>query len=54
MWPLTVIAPLKDLGNIPGFKDFSPEEIRYQYYEACQNNNISSFVSIIRFFNSNE
>ncbi|XKL62512.1 hypothetical protein PGB90_002345 [Kerria lacca] len=43
VWPLTVIAPLKDLGNIPGFKDFSPEEIRYQYYEACQNNNISSF-----------
>lgn len=47
VWPLTVIAPLKNYGNIPGFKDYSPEEIRYQFYVASSNN---SFQEFVRFF----
>lgn len=46
VWPLTVIAPLKEFGNIPGFRDYSPEEVRYQYYEAVKNNTLFDFVSI--------
>jgi hypothetical protein len=44
-WPFTVIAPVKEFGNIPGFKDCSPEEVRYQYYEAVSKNTLFEFVS---------
>ena len=45
-WPFTVMAPVKEFGNIPGFKDCSPEEIRYQYYDALSKNTLFEFVSI--------
>lgn len=46
MWPFTVIAPVKDFGNIPGFRDYSPEEVRYQYYESLLKNTVFDFVSV--------
>ena len=45
MWPFTVIAPVKHFGNVPGFKDLSPEEVRYQYLESMSTNTLYDFVS---------
>lgn len=46
-WFFTVVSPLKDLGNIPGLNDLSPEELRYQYYESRLNNSLQEFVSTL-------
>ncbi|XP_065203205.1 nucleoporin NUP42-like [Planococcus citri] len=43
VWKLSVISPLKYFGNIPGFQDYSPEEIRYQFYMASSNNTLHEF-----------
>lgn len=43
MWPLTVIG-YANHGNIPGWKDYSPEEIRWANYLAAGNGSLQKFM----------
>lgn len=44
MWPFTCIAVDKDMDNLPGFEDISPEELRLEAYEALKAGNIKPYV----------
>jgi hypothetical protein len=43
-WPFSCICPLKESGNIPGFDDVSPEELRLEAYDAQAQNTFEAYV----------
>lgn len=38
------MCPLKESGNIPGYDDVSPEELRFEAYEAQTQNSFEVYV----------
>ena len=46
-WLLSCFAPLKERFCIPGMKDLSPEEVRWEIYEAQKNGMVEQAVSEI-------
>ncbi|XP_059472980.1 nucleoporin NUP42-like [Neocloeon triangulifer] len=42
-WPFSCICPLKDGGNIPILEDISPEELRFEAYQAQSQNNFDAY-----------
>lgn len=46
-WPLTSFAPFKEGPGLPGWEDFSPEEVRWNLYEAQANGTVNQCVCII-------
>lgn len=41
------MCPLKESGNIPGYDDISPEELRFEAYEAQLQNTFEVYVIAI-------
>jgi hypothetical protein len=39
-WPLSCFAPIKEQACFPGWVDYSPEEIRWNMYEAVRNGTV--------------
>ncbi|XP_054268027.1 nucleoporin NUP42-like isoform X1 [Macrosteles quadrilineatus] len=39
-WQLSCYSPLKELPNMPGLEDYSPEELRWECYKALQNGSL--------------
>ncbi|XP_057341479.1 nuclear pore complex protein DDB_G0274915-like [Microplitis mediator] len=39
-WPLSCFGPFKEQPSIPGFEDVSPEEVRWEMYQAQKNNTV--------------
>ncbi|XP_074114438.1 uncharacterized protein LOC141537374 [Cotesia typhae] len=39
-WPLSCFGPFKEQSCIPGFEDISPEEVRWEMYQAEKNNTV--------------
>ncbi|CAD6233854.1 GSCOCG00007349001-RA-CDS [Cotesia congregata] len=39
-WPLSCFGPFKEQPCIPGFEDISPEEVRWEMYQAEKNNTV--------------
>lgn len=48
-WLLSCFAPLKDRPCIPGMNDVSPEEVRWEIYQAQKNGMVEQAVSKIIF-----
>jgi len=44
-WLLSCFAPLKERPCIPGMKDLSPEEVRWEMYHAQKNGMVEQAVS---------
>lgn len=41
------MCPLKESGNIPGYDDISPEELRFEAYQAQLQNTFEVYVIAI-------
>ena len=48
-WLLSCFAPLKDKPCIPGMEDLSPEEVRWEIYQAQNNGMVEQAVSIYNY-----
>ena len=44
-WLLSCFAPLKERSCIPGMEDLSPEEVRWEIYNAQKNGMVEQAVS---------
>lgn len=44
MWPFSCLSFEKDMPSLPGFMDISPEEMRYDAYEALKLGNIQPYI----------
>ncbi|NXL31279.1 NUPL2 protein, partial [Glaucidium brasilianum] len=47
-WIFSSYSPMKEKPNISGFHDFSPEELRLEYYNCRANNNIQNYVNSVQ------
>ncbi|KAK6627815.1 hypothetical protein RUM44_010294 [Polyplax serrata] len=43
-WPLSCFSPAKEGPNVPGWEDYSPEEIRWKMYEARRNGTLNQCI----------
>lgn len=46
-WPLSCFSPTKDHGCIPDMNDVSPEEVRWEMYQAQKSGTVDQTVSIL-------
>ncbi|NWU73171.1 NUPL2 protein, partial [Pterocles burchelli] len=46
-WIFSCYSPMKEKPNISGFPDFSPEELRLEYYNCRANNNIHNYINSV-------
>lgn len=44
-WLLSCFAPLKERSSIPGMEDLSPEEVRWEMYQAQKSGTVEQSVS---------
>lgn len=49
-WPLSCYGPFKERPSIPGTEDVSPEEIRWEMYEAQKTGNVEQVVMLSSYF----
>lgn len=49
-WLLSCFAPFKEKPCIPGMEDLSPEEVRWEMYQAQNNGMVDQAVSIHNYF----
>ncbi|XP_075602130.1 nucleoporin NUP42 isoform X2 [Balearica regulorum gibbericeps] len=47
-WIFSCYSPMKEKPNVSGFPDFSPEELRLEYYNCRENNNIQNYVNSVQ------
>ncbi|KAG8241971.1 nucleoporin NUP42-like [Homalodisca vitripennis] len=47
-WQLSSYCPLKDLTNMPGLEDQSPEELRWECYRALQNGTLPLYQAFVQ------
>ncbi|NWW96228.1 NUPL2 protein, partial [Rhynochetos jubatus] len=47
-WIFSSYSPMKEKPNVSGFSDFSPEELRLEYYNCRANNNIQNYMNSIQ------
>uniref|UniRef100_A0A8D0L502 Nucleoporin NUP42 n=1 Tax=Sphenodon punctatus TaxID=8508 RepID=A0A8D0L502_SPHPU len=47
-WMFSSYSPAKEKPNISGLQDFSPEELRLEYYNCRANSNIQNYMSSIQ------
>ncbi|NXT27829.1 NUPL2 protein, partial [Syrrhaptes paradoxus] len=47
-WIFSCYSPMKETPNISGFPDFSPEELRLEYYNCIANNNIHNYIHSVQ------
>uniref|UniRef100_A0A1B6GGB1 Nucleoporin NUP42 n=1 Tax=Cuerna arida TaxID=1464854 RepID=A0A1B6GGB1_9HEMI len=47
-WQLSSYCPLKDLTNMPGLDDQSPEELRWECYRALQNGTLPLYQAFVQ------
>ncbi|XP_050747391.1 nucleoporin NUP42 isoform X2 [Gymnogyps californianus] len=46
-WIFSSYSPMKEKPNVSGFPDFSPEELRLEYYNCRANNNIQNYINSV-------
>ncbi|XP_072185035.1 nucleoporin NUP42 isoform X2 [Excalfactoria chinensis] len=46
-WMFSCYSPMKDKPNVSGFQEFSPEEVRLEYYNCITNNNTENYINSI-------
>ncbi|XP_039297605.1 nuclear pore complex protein Nup98-Nup96 [Nilaparvata lugens] len=46
-WPLTCFSVSREYGNVPGWDDHSPEELRHEYYKSFKEGTVDQFVSVV-------
>ncbi|NXI97436.1 NUPL2 protein, partial [Psophia crepitans] len=47
-WIFSCYSPMKEKPNVPGFSDFSPEELRLECYNCTANNNIQTYMDSVQ------
>ncbi|KFP80908.1 Nucleoporin-like 2, partial [Acanthisitta chloris] len=47
-WIFSSYSPMKEMANISGFSDVSPEELRLEYYESRANNMIGNYIDAVQ------
>ncbi|KFW12054.1 Nucleoporin-like 2, partial [Eurypyga helias] len=47
-WIFSSYSPMKEKPNVSGFSDFSPEELRLEYYNGRANNDIQNYINSIQ------
>ena len=47
MWPLSCYAYFKETPSLPGFTDVSPEELRWEAYQANSSGNSEHFLKAV-------
>ncbi|NXI70702.1 NUPL2 protein, partial [Anseranas semipalmata] len=47
-WMFSCYSPMKDKPNIPGFPDFSPEELHLEYYNCRANNTTETYINSVQ------
>ncbi|XP_030301106.1 nucleoporin NUP42 isoform X1 [Calypte anna] len=47
-WALSSYSPMEKKPNVSGFSDFSPEELRLEYYNCRANNNIQNYINSVQ------
>ncbi|XP_015709178.2 nucleoporin NUP42 [Coturnix japonica] len=47
-WMFSCYSPMKEKPNVSGFQEFSPEEVRLEYYNCVANNNTENYINSIR------
>ncbi|KAM9387602.1 nucleoporin NUP42 [Phaethornis superciliosus] len=47
-WALSSYSPMTEKPNVSGFSDFSPEELRLEYYNCRANNNIQNYINSVQ------
>ncbi|XP_075561694.1 nucleoporin NUP42 isoform X3 [Pelecanus crispus] len=47
-WIFSSYSPMKEKPNVSGFPDFSPEELRLEYYNCRANNNIQNYINSVQ------
>ncbi|XP_074718986.1 nucleoporin NUP42 [Strix uralensis] len=47
-WIFSCYSPMKEKPNVSGFHDFSPEELRLEYYNCRANNNIQNYINSVQ------
>ncbi|XP_075275281.1 nucleoporin NUP42 isoform X1 [Opisthocomus hoazin] len=47
-WIFSSYSPMKEKPNVSGFSDFSPEELRLEYYNCRANNNIQNYINSVQ------
>nr|XP_009674795.1 PREDICTED: nucleoporin-like protein 2 [Struthio camelus australis] len=47
-WMFSSYSPMKEKPNISGFPDFSPEELRLEFYNCRANNNIQNYINSVQ------
>ncbi|XP_021241171.1 nucleoporin-like protein 2 [Numida meleagris] len=46
-WMFSCYSPMKDKPNVSGFREFSPEEVRLEYYNCRANNNTQTYINSV-------
>ncbi|XP_052549699.1 nucleoporin NUP42 [Tympanuchus pallidicinctus] len=46
-WMFSCYSPMKDKPNVSGFQDFSPEEVRLEYYKCSANSNTENYINSV-------
>uniref|UniRef100_A0A8C3LDV3 Nucleoporin 42 n=1 Tax=Chrysolophus pictus TaxID=9089 RepID=A0A8C3LDV3_CHRPC len=46
-WMFSCYSPMKDKPNVSGFQEFSPEEVRLEYYNCSANNNTENYINSV-------
>ncbi|NXX88735.1 NUPL2 protein, partial [Centropus bengalensis] len=47
-WMFSSYSPMKEKPNVSGFPEFSPEELRLEYYNCRANNNIQNYIDSVQ------
>ncbi|KFO71125.1 Nucleoporin-like 2, partial [Cuculus canorus] len=47
-WIFSSYSPMKEKPNVSGFPDFSPEELRLEYYNCRANNDIQNYINSVQ------
>ncbi|NWH77670.1 NUPL2 protein, partial [Piaya cayana] len=47
-WIFSSYSPMKDKPNVSGFPDFSPEELRLEYYNCRANNDVQNYINSVQ------
>ncbi|XP_010711068.2 nucleoporin NUP42 [Meleagris gallopavo] len=46
-WMFSCYSPMKDKPNVSGFQEFSPEEVRLEYYNCRANSNTENYINSV-------
>ncbi|XP_069716389.1 nucleoporin NUP42 [Phaenicophaeus curvirostris] len=47
-WMFSSYSPMKEKPNVSGFPDFSPEELRLEYYNCRANNDVQNYINSVQ------